>query len=61
MLNKAYSNFVFIINAKDAANLFLKLSKDGKDTISIPLTVKVLYKYRFYLVLGLSLEVGYYK
>ena len=45
MLNKAYSNFVFIRDAKDIAYLFLKLSKGSEDTISISLTIKILYKY----------------
>ena len=39
MLNKAYSNLVFIRDAKDAVDLFLKLSKGKEDTISISLTV----------------------
>ena len=61
MLNKAYSNLVFIRDAKDAVDLFLKLSKGSEDTIGIFLTVKVLYKHWFHLVLGSSSEVGYYK
>jgi hypothetical protein len=39
MLNKAYSNFILIRDAKDAADLFLKLNKASKDTISVSLTV----------------------
>ena len=61
ILNKAYSNLIFIRDTKDTVDLFLKLSKGSENTIGISLTVKILYKYRFYLVLGSSLEVGSYK
>ena len=39
MLNKAYSDFILIRDAKDTADLFFKLSKGKEDTISISLTV----------------------
>jgi hypothetical protein len=39
MLNKAYSNFILVRDAKDAADLFLKLNKARKDSISISLTI----------------------
>ena len=58
MLNKAYSNLVFVRDAKDAAYLFLELGEGGEDTISISLAVKVLHKHRFHPVLGSSSEVG---
>ena len=58
MLNKAYSNLIFVRDAKDTADLFLKLGKGGEDTIGISLAVKVLHKHRFHLVLGSSSEVG---
>ena len=39
VLNKAYSNFVLIRDAKDAADLFLEFSKGREDTVSISLTI----------------------
>jgi hypothetical protein len=39
MLNKAYSNFIFVRDAKDVVDLFLKLNKARKDSISVSLTV----------------------
>ena len=45
ILNKAYSDFILIRDAKDIVDLFLKLSKGSKDTISISLTIKILYKH----------------
>ena len=39
MLNKAYSDFILIRDAKDTADLFLKLSKGREDTLGISLTI----------------------
>ena len=39
MLNKAYSDFVLIRDAKDAADLFLEFSKGREDTLGISLTI----------------------
>jgi hypothetical protein len=39
ILNKAYSNFILVRDAKDAADLFLKLNKARKDSISVFLTI----------------------
>jgi hypothetical protein len=39
ILNKAYSNFILIRDAKDTVDLFLKLNKARKDSISVSITV----------------------
>ena len=58
VLNKAYSNFVFVRDAKDAAYLFLKFNEAYYNSVGILSVVKELLKHRFYLVLSSSSEVG---
>ena len=58
VLNKAYSNFIFIRDTKDVAYLFLKFNEAYYNSISVLLVVKELLKHQFYLVLGSSLEIG---
>jgi hypothetical protein len=58
VLNKAYSDFVFVRDAKDAAYLFLKFDEAHHNSVSVLSVVKELLKHRFHLVLGSSLEVG---
>ena len=58
MLNKAYSNLVFIRDAKDTAYLVLKLNKASNNTIGILMLIEELLKHRFYLVLGSFLKIG---
>jgi hypothetical protein len=58
MLNKAYSNLVFVRDSKDTAYLLLKLNKAYDYSVGILLFVKEPLKHRFHLVLGSSLEVG---
>ena len=58
MLNKAYSNLIFVRDAKDTAYLVLKLNKASNNTVGILTLIEELLKHRFYLVLGSSLEIG---
>jgi len=58
VLNKAYSNFVFIRDAKDIAYLFLKFNEAHHNSVSILLVIKELLKHRFHLVLGSSPKIG---
>jgi hypothetical protein len=58
MLNKAYSDFVFVRDAKDAADLYLKADKASYDSVGVLSFVKVLLKHQFYLVLGSSPKIG---
>ena len=58
VLNKAYSNFIFIKDTKDAANLYLKADKASYNSVGVLLFVKVLLKHRLYLVLGSSPKIG---
>jgi hypothetical protein len=58
MLNKAYSNLVFVRDAKDAADLFLEFGEGTEDSIGISFSVKELHKHWFHPVLGSSSEVG---
>ena len=58
MLNKAYSNFILIRDAKDTADFLLEVNEASKNTIGIPFAVQELHKHRFHLVLGSSTEVG---
>jgi hypothetical protein len=58
VLNKAYSNFVLVRDAKDAANLYLKANKASYNSVGILSFVKVLLKHRLYLVLGSSPKIG---
>ena len=58
ILNKAYSNFVFIRDAKNAAYLFLKFDKAYYNSVSVLSVVKELLKHRFHLVLGSFPKVG---
>jgi hypothetical protein len=58
MLNKAYSDFVFVRDAKDAADLCLKADKASHDSVGVLSFIKVLLKHRFHLVLGSSPKIG---
>jgi hypothetical protein len=58
MLNKAYSNFVFVRDAKDIADLYLKVDKASYNFVRVLSFIKVLLKHRFYLVLGSSPKIG---
>ena len=58
ILNKAYSNLIFIRDAKDIAYLILKFNKASNNSISVLMLIKELLKYWFYLVLGSSLKIG---
>jgi hypothetical protein len=58
VLDKAYSNFVFVRDAKDTAYFLLKFNEAHHDSVSVFLVVKELLKHRFHLVLGSSLEVS---
>jgi hypothetical protein len=58
VLNKAYSNFVFVRDTKDVAYLFLKFNKAYYNSVSILLVFKELLKHRFHLVLGSSPKIG---
>jgi hypothetical protein len=58
VLNKAYSNFVFVRDAEDAAYLFLKLNEAHYNSVGVLSVVKELLKHRFYLVLGSSPKIG---
>jgi hypothetical protein len=58
MLNKAYSDFIFVRDAKDAAGLYLKADKASYNSVRVLSFIKVLLKHRFYLVLGSSLKIG---
>jgi hypothetical protein len=58
MLNKAYSDFVFVRDAKDAADLYLKADKASHDSVGVLSFIKVLLKHRFHLVLGSSPKIG---
>jgi hypothetical protein len=42
VLNKAYSNFVFVRDAEDAAYLFLKLNEAYYDSVSVLSVIKEL-------------------
>jgi hypothetical protein len=58
ILNKAYSDFVFVRDAKDAADLYLKADKASYDSVGVLSFIKVLLKHRFHLVLGSSPKIG---
>jgi hypothetical protein len=58
VLNKAYSNFILVRDTKDAANLYLKANKASYNSISVLSFIKVLLKYRLYLVLGSFPKIG---
>ena len=58
VLNKAYSNFILVRDAKDAANLYLKANKASYYSVRVLSFVKVLLKHRLYLVLGSSPKIG---
>jgi hypothetical protein len=58
VLDKAYSNFVFVRDTKDTAYLLLKFNEAYYDSVSVLSIVKELLKHRFYLVLGSSPKIG---
>jgi hypothetical protein len=58
VLNKAYSNFIFVRDAEDAAYLFLKFNEAYYNSVGILSVVKELLKHRFHLVLGSSPKIG---
>jgi hypothetical protein len=58
VLNKAYSNFIFVRDAEDAAYLFLEFNEAHYNSVGILSVVKELLKHRFHLVLGSSPKIG---
>ena len=45
VLNKAYSDFILVRDAKDTANLYLKANKAFYDSVGVLSFVKVLLKH----------------
>jgi hypothetical protein len=45
MLNKAYSDFIFVRDAKDAADLYLSADKASYNSVGVLSFIKVLLKH----------------